>query len=90
MSERLGCQRLEDEKTTLVELSTGQKVCSYCPEWLLECEAKALLELPLSERKRLLLAFEAKRGPKSVEILKSRMTLIFNKRKLLQKGQPAL
>lgn len=90
MSECLGCQRLEDEKTTMVELSTGQKVCTYCPEWMLETEAKALLELPLSERKRLLLAFEAKRGPKSVEILKGRMALIFNKRKLLQKDQPAL
>lgn len=89
MSECLGCQRLEDEKTTLVELHTGQKVCSYCPEWMLECEANEMLAKPLKQRQRTLLIYEAQ-SPKHVAQLKERMALIFSHRKSLQKGQPSL
>ena len=80
MSECLGCQRLEDESVKLVELHTGQKVCNYCPEWMLECEAKEMLAKPLKERQRTLLAYEAK-SQKHVANLKQRMTEIFNRQK---------
>lgn len=89
MSECLGCQRLEDPGVKLVKLHTGQKVCSYCPEWMLECEANELLEKPLKDRQRTLLIYEAQ-SPKHVAKLKERMALIFSHRKSLQKGQPAL
>ena len=84
MSECVGCQR---EK--LKELHTGQKVCSYCPEWMLETEAMELLEKPLKQRQRLLLIFEAAR-PEHVKILKQRLTEIHSHRKALQKGQLSL
>ena len=90
MSECLGCQRLEDEKTTLVQLSTGQTVCSYCPEWMIECEAKWLLEQPLHKRQKLLAMFAKERRGTAIDNLKARMTLIFNQRKVLQKDQPAI
>ena len=77
-----GCQRLEDPSVKLVELSTGNKVCTYCPEWMIECEAKAILAKPLSVRQSTLLKLEAQRGPKNVQALKNRMALIFGQRKL--------
>lgn len=86
MSECLGCQRLEDENAQMVELVTGQRVCTYCPEWMLETEAKALLAMGLKERQRLLLAFEAKRGEKSVTLLKQRMILLFERQKSVAKA----
>lgn len=89
MSECLGCQRLEDESVKLVELHTGQKVCNYCPEWMLEREAKEFLAKPLKERQRALNAY-AELNPKHVAQLKERMALIFSHRKSLQKGQPSL
>jgi len=89
MSECLGCQRLEDPGVKLVQLHTGQKVCSYCPEWMLECEAVEFLEKPLKDRQRALNAYE-EFSPKHVAKLKERMALIFDHRKSLQKGQPAL
>ena len=89
MSECLGCQRLEDESVKLVQLHTGQKVCSYCPEWMLECEANEMLAKPLKQRQRLLLLFEADR-PKHVAELKKRMASIHYTKKALQKGQQSL
>lgn len=91
MSECLGCQRLEDENAKLVQLTTGQWVCTYCPEWMIECEATWLLEQPLEERRRLLFKIEAERGSKSVENLKKVITRVFeHDRKVLQKDQPAI
>lgn len=90
MIECLGCQRLENENETLVQLSTGQKVCTNCPEWMIECEAKFLLDQPLHKRQKLLSMFANERRGTAIDNLKARMTLIFNQRKLLQKGQPAL
>ena len=82
MSECIGCQRLNDELVNLIQLSTGRRVCSYCPEWMIETEAKELLSLPLKQRQRLLLIKEAARGPESIKILKARIKLIFDQRKL--------
>lgn len=89
MSECLGCQRLEDENTKLVELHTGQKVCNYCPEWMLECEANQFLAKPLKERQRTLLIYE-EQSPKHVANLKKRMAEIHYSKKALQKGQLSL
>lgn len=89
MSECLGCQRLEDENTKLVELHTGQKVCNYCPEWMLECEANEFLAKPLKERQRALNAY-MELSPKHVAELKKRMASIHYTKKALQKGQQSL
>lgn len=89
MSECLGCQRLEDESVKLITLHTGQRVCSYCPEWMLEAEAKEFLAKPLKERQRALNAY-MELNPKHVAQLKERMALIFSHRKSLQKGQQSL
>jgi hypothetical protein len=40
------CKNCERDKTA--KLTDGKQVCTYCPEWLLECEAKELLRLPKS------------------------------------------
>ena len=71
-----GCSR---DKS--IELVTGQKCCGYCPEWLHECEARHLLGLPLQERRRQLDARLKPRGTQAVELLKAKMTEIFNARK---------
>lgn len=89
VTECLGCQRFEDPNTKLVELHTGQKVCSYCPEWMLETEAMEFLDKPLKDRQKALNVYE-KMSPKHTAKLKERMTEIFNHRKLLQKDQPAI
>lgn len=68
-----GCYR-ETDKT----LHTGQQVCGYCPEWILECEAVHLLKLPLAERRKLLGAFEDKRGGEAITELKKRLVGLHN------------
>lgn len=74
----LGCQRLEnaDQCVTLV---SGAVVCTYCPAWMLECEARELLKLPKSARIEALKKRELKRG--DVTELKESMTRIFNQGK---------
>lgn len=81
MSECLGCQRCEDEATPMVTLHTGSQVCSSCPAWLMECEARHLLEMPLLERREALAAREKKRGKDDVERMKAVMLALHEKRK---------
>ena len=73
MSECLGCQRCEDETTKMVTLRTGAIVCDTCPEWLIECEARHLLSMPLAERRVALTERQKKRGAPAVEALKAVM-----------------
>lgn len=53
-------------------------VCSYCPLWIVECEAKYLLSLPLTTRRAELAAREKKRS--SVDALKAAMIGIHRKK----------
>lgn len=75
MTNCLGCTKLEND-SQCVTLSTGAVVCTSCPEWLIECEARELLK---PDRIEALKKREAKRG--DVTKLKEAMTRIFNKTK---------
>lgn len=61
-----------------VQLHNGRTVGSWSREWMLECEAKYLLKMPLEKRRAALLERTTKRGRTSVEELKSVMQSIFN------------
>lgn len=74
----LGCQRLEN-KDQCVTLASGAVVCTYCPAWLIETEARELLAMPKAKRIEELRKRELKRG--NVDALKKAMTDVFNKRK---------
>jgi hypothetical protein len=82
----IDCSRRE-EKTRLVQLVSGEKVCNYCELWKIECEAKHLLSLPLTERREQLDARLTKRGVKSVDELKAVMAEIHANRILLRNSK---
>ena len=64
-----------------VTLHDGRVVGSWSREWMIECEGKHLLTLPLWKRREELDAREKKRGIKSVEQLKAVMASIHTRRK---------
>jgi hypothetical protein len=71
-----GCTREET-----INLVDGRKVCNYCPAWLVECEARYLLGLPLHKRKEQLEERSKKRGEASINKLKDIMSQIFTRSK---------
>lgn len=73
------CQECKREET--INLVDGRKVCNYCPEWLIECEARHLLGLPLHKRREQLDARSKTRGTTAVESLKKVMSDIHARRK---------
>lgn len=75
----LKCEGCSREKS--IPLVSGSTCCGYCPEWLHECEARHLLGLPLQKRREALDARLKPRGTQAVELLKAKMTEIFNARK---------
>lgn len=60
-----------------ITLVNNQQVCNYCPNHLVECEARQLLSQPLAKRRDFLEKAEKKRG--SVENVKNAMMNIWNK-----------
>lgn len=52
-------------------LADGRTVCTWCRGWLIECEARQLLTLPLPDRRQALDARQAKRG--DISALKTAM-----------------
>lgn len=70
--------RLNERDVTLVD---GTVVSNYSREWMLECEARHLLTLPLWKRRENLDALEKKRGVVSVNKLKEVMAAVHAKRK---------
>ena len=76
----LGCQCCEDEATPMVTLRDGSTVCSSCPEWMMECEARHLLSIPLETRRAELAERQKKRGAAAVEALKTVMMDLHNRR----------
>jgi hypothetical protein len=68
-----GCQR---DKTA--GLSGVRTVCTWCIHWLIECEARYLLALPLPERRAALQ--ERERVRRSVKALKDAMARIHAQR----------
>ena len=75
------------ERTKTAQLSDGRTVCTWCREWLIECEARHLLKMPLAERRQALAAREQKRG--SIEELKRAMTQIHSQKRTESTGQPS-
>jgi hypothetical protein len=77
--ECLGCNLIETAPRTLNDERT---VCSSCPAWRLECEARDVLAKPTLEARREYLAgVEEKRGKAAVEELKAAMKVEWGKRK---------
>ena len=72
---------LREKVKTLV---SGENVCAYCEHWRNECEARALLSLPLKARREELKAREELRG--SVWNLKDAMKAIHAAKQELPKN----
>ena len=65
----LGCELLA---TSAVTLNDGATVCSICPAWRLECEARMVAEMPSLEARRGYLAgVEQKRGKAAADELRA-------------------
>jgi len=71
----LTCEQCQLEKK--IALIDGQRCCSNCRAYMLECEARHLLTLPLWKRREQLDARLKPRGQASVEQLKTKMNEIF-------------
>jgi hypothetical protein len=66
---------------SMVQLVDGSTVCSNCPEWRNECEARRLLQMPLAKRREELQKRINERGQAAVDNLKAAMTALFEKDK---------
>lgn len=64
----LGCNLIESSAVTLLD---ERIVCSSCPAWRLETEAREVLNKPLEQRKVYLEKVEEKRGRVACEELKA-------------------
>jgi ATP-dependent DNA ligase len=72
----MNCEVCRRDKTAM--LSDGRTVCTWCIDWLIECEARYLLALPLPERRAALQ--ERERVRRSVQALKDAMVRIHGQR----------
>jgi hypothetical protein len=68
-------------KQGMVTLVNGNQVCTYCPRWMIECEASFILTFPLQERRAMLEDREKIRGKDSVDQLRNVMREIHEKRR---------
>lgn len=77
--ECLGCNQIE---TAPVTLNDGRSVCSSCPAWRLECEARDVLKrYPTNqERTEFLAEVEKKRGKLAAGELRQAMLAEWGKR----------
>ena len=73
----LGCNLIESSAVTLTD---GRVVCSSCPAWRLETEAREVLSKPLEARKAYLEKVEEKRGKAGCDALKAAISEIWEKR----------
>ena len=60
-------------------LVVGGDVCSYCPKWREECEARSLLELDLEKRRERLWQIEQKRGAAAAQKLRGVLLVMWKK-----------
>jgi len=65
----------------LVGLVSGKEVCTWCPEWARECEARRLLTYKKVELKEALEKRELLRGKDVLDKLRAVMQSLLNKRK---------
>ena len=75
--ECFGCNLIESSAVTLLD---ARVVCSSCPAWRLECEAREVLSKPLEARKVYLEKVEEKRGKAACDELKAAISEIWEKR----------
>ena len=73
-----GCNLIE---LAPVELDTGTVVCTSCPCWRLECEAREVLAKPLEKRREYLDDIEKIRGAAAADELRNAMTIVWEKRR---------
>lgn len=71
----------------MVTLEDGYKVCSACPEFRAECEAKKLLTYPAVDCVKALADREKFRGKDSTESLKARIEALRNKQNELRRAK---
>jgi hypothetical protein len=60
----------------MVLLADGRLVPNDSPEWLVECEAYAILAMEIGRRRDFLQLLTDKRGPAAVEVIRSRMAAV--------------
>jgi len=70
-----------------VTLDDGSEVCSNCPEWAKECEAKRLLTYPMMDRMTGLRKREQIRGKKSTDELRETIEMLKNKQAEIRRKQ---
>ena len=75
MSARTECLGCELINTAPVTLTDARVVCSSCPAWRLETEAREVLSKPLEARKAYLEKVEEKRGKVGCDELKAVITV---------------
>jgi uncharacterized membrane protein YukC len=71
----------------MVTLEDGSTVCSNCPEWAKECEAKRLLTYPIVDRMEGFREREKIRGKKSTDELKEIVESLRNKQSELRRNK---
>jgi hypothetical protein len=64
----------------LVKLISGKEVCTWCPEWALECEARRLVKYKAADKREALEKREQIRGKESTDLLRQVMDLVRNKK----------
>jgi ATP-dependent DNA ligase len=75
----MACEGCKRDKTA--QLSDGRAVCTWCWDWLVECEARHLLAMPLRERRAALQAREQQRSEDQMRTLKTAMARIHAQRR---------
>lgn len=68
-------------RPNMVKLHDGTEVSSWSREWMLECEARHLLKMPLNLRREALAARDKQRGVKATDDLRKVMSALHSARK---------
>lgn len=75
----LGCNQIE---TAPVTLRDGKVVCSSCPLWRAECEARWVVNLPsLEQRRDYIAGVRKERGKRAAEELKAEVAAEWERKK---------
>jgi hypothetical protein len=73
----LGCAQMATRNTAT--LHDGRTVCTQCPDWIAECDARTTLRMPTKDDRRRYLDLVAKRrGRDAADELKALMLAIHN------------
>lgn len=82
-----GCNLITSQQVRLVD---GREVCSSCPAWRHETEARWVLERPSTiERRQYLDEVERKRGKPAADALRATLLALWEKRKAAREAAGA-